>query len=188
MSGELRYDFDHEIARVLYRREEIDARIKTLAREIAAAYHDAASGVTLVPVLSGSIIFLADLIRELPLKMKIAVVHVSTYPGPSTTPQPSRTLLELAGDVTGRHVLIIDDILDTGRTLGRVQGMVREKGAASVRTAVLLRKPGKAAPEIRVDFVGFDVDDLFVVGYGLDFNDHYRNYPHIGVLREELMP
>ena len=178
----------NDIARILIHREQIQARNRALAAEIAATYDGEAIGLTLVPILSGSIIFLADLIRELPLKMKLALVQVSTYPGAATTPGTPRTVLELSGEVAGRHVLVVDDILDSGRTLRRVQALVRERGARSIRSAVLLRKPTMAPPDVPVEFVGFDIEDLFVVGYGLDYNDHYRNYPHVGVLHAELMP
>jgi hypoxanthine phosphoribosyltransferase len=177
-----------DIAQILIRREDIQARVKAMAAEIVAGYGSNGHELTLVPILSGSIIFLADLIRELPVRMKIALVQVSAYPGPSVTAQEPKTLMHLAGDVRGRHVLVIDDILDSGRTLRLVRSMVAERGPASLRCAVLLRKPAKAPTDLPVDFVGFDVDDLFVVGYGLDYNDLYRNYPHIGVLRRELMP
>ncbi len=177
-----------DIARILIHRDQIDARVKALAAEIATVYNADRSALTLVPILSGSIIFLADLIRQLPLKMKIALVQVSTYPGASTSPQTPKTVLALTGDVNGRHVLVVDDILDSGRTLRQVQAMVRERGAKSVRTVVLLRKPAKAPADVPVDFVGFDVEDSFVVGYGLDYNDHYRNYPHVAVLVPELIP
>ena len=177
-----------DIARILIHRDQIDARVKALAAEIATVYNADRSALTLVPILSGSIIFLADLIRQLPLKMKIALVQVSTYPGASTSAQTPRTVLALTGDVKDRHVLVVDDILDSGRTLRQVQAMVREHGAKSVRTVVLLRKPAKAPADVHVDFVGFDVEDSFVVGYGLDYNDHYRNYPHVAVLVPELIP
>lgn len=177
-----------DIERILIHREQIDARIREMANEIAALYDGENAGLTLVPVLSGSIIFLADLIRNLPLKMKIALVQVSTYPGATTQPTAPRTVLELSGSVEGRNVLIVDDILDSGRTLRRVRAMLLERGARSVCAAVLLRKPDKAPADIPVDFVGFDIEDLFVVGYGLDYDDHYRNYPHVGVLHPELMP
>jgi len=179
---------DADIAEILLRQEQIQARVRALAGEIAAVYDGDARGLTLVPILSGSIIFLADLIRELPLKMKIALVHVSTYPGTATSAQEPHTLVERVGDVRGRNVLILDDILDSGRTLRQVQAMVAARRPASQRTVVLLRKVRKAPRDVPVDFVGFDIDDLFVVGYGLDFGDHYRNFPHIGILRAELMP
>lgn len=179
---------ESDIARILLEREQIRRRVRALATEIAAAYDGDQRGLTLVPILSGSIIFLADLIRELPLKMKIALVQVSAYPGPSVRPHEPRTVLQLEGDVRGRNVLLVDDILDSGRTLRRVQALVAERAPSSLRTVVLLRKRGRAPADVPVDFVGFDIDDLFVVGYGLDFDDHYRNLPHIGVLRPELMP
>lgn len=177
-----------DIDRVLYTNDRILARVRELAREIAATYDGQERGLTIVPVLSGSIIFVADLIRELPLKMKIALVQISAYPGNAVTAQEPKTVMKLTGDVSGRHVLILDDILDSGRTLRRVTQMVREYSPATVRTGVLLRKPSKAPPDVTVEFVGFDIADEFVVGYGLDFDDLYRNYPHIGVLRPELMP
>lgn len=177
-------DIDH----ILIHRDQISARNKMLAAEIAATYNGEDAGLTLVPILSGSMIFVADLIRELPFKMKIALVQISTYPGATTSPRDPRTVLELSGDVADRHVLVLDDILDSGKTLRRVQAMVREKHPRSLRCAVLLRKPAKAPPDVQVDFVGFDIEDQFVVGYGLDYNDHYRNYPHVGVLRPGLIP
>jgi hypoxanthine phosphoribosyltransferase len=179
---------DADVARVLFRREEIHVRVKALAAEVAACYAGSEAGLTIVPILSGSIVFLADLIRELPVRMKIAMVHVSTYPGERVLAGEPRTVAEIVGEVSGRHVLVVDDIFDTGRTLRKVHAMISERQPASLRTAVLLRKRDKAPRDIRVDFVGFDIDDLFVVGYGLDYGDYYRNFPHIGVLRPELMP
>jgi hypoxanthine phosphoribosyltransferase len=177
-----------DIARILIDRERIHQRVREMADDIARIYNGDEAELTLVPILSGSIIFLADLMRHLPLKMKIALIQVSTYPGKSTSPRTPKTVLELTGDVSGRNVLVVDDILDSGRTLRRVQDMLLERGAQSVRSAVLLRKPEKAPADVPVDFVGFDIEDLFVVGYGLDYDDHYRNYPHVGVLHDELMP
>ena len=183
-----REPMEADIARVLLHRDQIEARNRALAAEIAAVYNGDDAGLTLVPILSGSIIFLADLIRHLPLKMKLALVQVSTYPGTATSPRKPRTVLALSGEVTDRHVLVVDDILDSGRTLRQVHAMIRQRRPRSLRTAVLLRKPSKAPADVPVDFVGFDIDDLFVVGYGLDYNDHYRNYPHVAVLHPELMP
>ncbi len=176
-------DIDH----VLFSREDIARRVSEMASDIARTYHDEEDvGLTLVTILSGSLIFLADLIRELPMRMKIGLITVSSYPGKSTSSQGARVLQELNTDVTGRHVLVVDDILDTGNTLRYVCGQLREAEPASIRTCVLLRKPSKAPPDVQADFVGFDIDDVFVVGYGLDYDDHYRNFPHIGVLHERV--
>lgn len=177
-----------DIGRILLHHDQISERVRQMAAEIAEVYDQRKPSLTLVPVLSGSIIFLADLIRELPLKMKIALVQISAYPGRSVEAGDPQTVIELTGEVRGRDVLIVDDILDSGRTMRRVRAMISEREPASLRAAVLLRKPSKTPPDVQADFVGFDIDDLFVVGYGLDFDDHYRNYPHIGVLRPELMP
>lgn len=179
---------ESDLSQVLFTAEEIRARVKQLAGEITAAYAEADSSLTLLPVLAGSMIFTADLIRELPVKMKIALVQLSAYPGKATTAGETQIRMDITGEIAGRHVLIVDDILDSGNTIRRVRQLVEERQPASVRTVVLLRKPGKAPPDVGVDFVGFDVADRFVVGYGLDFDDLYRNLSCIGVLRPELMP
>ncbi len=179
---------ESDIDRILIHADRIHDRIRAMAEEIAQTYTGQDARLTIVPVLSGSIIFLADLIRQLPVKMKIALVQLSTYPGTATTAGDPQVRLELSGDVKDRHVLIVDDILDSGRTLSRVREMILRHQPRSLRSAVLLRKPDKAPPDVKVDFVGFDIEDLFVVGYGLDFDDHYRNYPHVALLQPDLMP
>ncbi len=178
---------ERDIERILLHHDQIAERVRQLGAQVAAAYDGREPSLTIVPILSGSIIFLADLIRELPLKMKIALVQVSAYPGRTIEATEPQTVIELTGDIRGRDVLIVDDILDSGRTLRKVRAMLAEREPASIRIAVLLRKPNKAPPDVQADFVGFDIEDKFVVGYGLDFDDHYRNYPHIGVLRPELI-
>jgi hypoxanthine phosphoribosyltransferase len=179
----MRLDLD----RILISRERIAQRVRELARSIEQTYlntHD--DGLTFVTILSGSLIFLADLIRELPLRMKIGLVTVSSYRGTATQPGELKLLSDFNVDVRGRHVLLIDDILDTGGTLRMVRHHLADAGAKSIRTCVLLRKPSKAPADVAADFVGFDIEDAFVVGYGLDYNDHYRNLPDIGVLKREL--
>jgi len=179
----MRLDLDH----ILISRERIAQRVRELARGIEQAYLNTGDdGLTFVTILSGSLIFLADLIRELPLRMKIGLVTVSSYRGATTQSGGSKLLSDLNVDVRGRHVLLIDDILDTGGTLRTVRERIAQAGAKSIRVCVLLRKPSKAPPDVTADFVGFDIEDAFVVGYGLDYNDHYRNLPDIGVLRREL--
>lgn len=176
-----------DIESILISREQIARRIHAMAEEISRTYGDEPDGgLTVVTILSGSIIFLADLMRQLPYRMKLGLITVSSYRGATTQSQGSRVLAEMNTDVAGRHVLIIDDILDTGGTLRMVRQRLASANPRSIRTCVLLRKPSKAPPDVPADFVGFDVDDVFVVGYGLDYNDLYRNLPDIGVLRKDL--
>lgn len=176
-----------DIDRILFTSDRIAERVHELADEITAQYGDnAAEGLTLVTILSGSLIFLADLMRQLPIRMKIGLITVSSYPGAATKPQGVSVLSQLNTNIRDRHVLIVDDILDTGNTLRTVSQELERLAPRSLRTCVFLRKPSKAPKDVRADFVGFDIDDVFVVGYGLDYNDHYRNYPHIGVLRPDL--
>ena len=177
---------DRDIDRILITDREIAARNRELAAEIAACYPDEDTGLVLVPILSGSIIFLADLIRLMPIKMKLGLITVSSYIGRTTESGELRIAQDLREDVRDQHVLVIDDILDTGRTLRFVQQKIREKHPRTLRTAVLLRKPAKAPPDVVADFVGFEIADEFVVGHGLDYNGHYRNFPHIAVLKPEM--
>jgi hypoxanthine phosphoribosyltransferase len=166
--------------KVLISADAIRQRIDEVATQITAVYHG--EPVTVVGVLTGCLIFVADLIRRLDLPVRIAFIQASSYRGTATTAGELRVSSELLPDLRGRHVLLVDDILDTGRTLARVVGQLRECGAASVRTAVLLRKVGRQEVPFEPDFIGFAIPDEFVIGYGLDFNDEYRHLPHIGVL------
>lgn len=175
-----------DLARILFPRERIQERVREMAAEISTVYGEDSQGLIIVPVLSGSIIFLADLIRCLPFMMKIGLMTISRYRGATTTGGEARLIQDLNVDIRQRHVLVVDDILDTGNTLRIVQDQLRGRQPASLRTCVLLRKPAKAPKDFPVEFVGFDIEDAFVVGYGLDYNDLYRNWPDIGVLRPEL--
>lgn len=176
---------EHDIDRILITDRELARRVEDMAGAIGACYPEPDPGLVLVPILSGSIIFLADLIRHLPMKMKLSLITVSSYAGATTESAEPELVMDLTTDIKGRHVLIIDDILDTGKTLRFVRRRMMERKPASVRTAVLLRKPDKAPNDVTADFVGFEIADEFVVGYGLDYDGHYRNFPHIAVLRPE---
>lgn len=173
-----------DIDRVLIGRDRIAQRVDELARELAAVYQLAGDGIVIVPVLAGALIFVADLIRRLPLKAQIRVLLAGSYSG--TCGSEPRIMYGPGEQVRGRHVLIVDDILDSGRTMQAVVAELARHEPASLRSCVLLRKPGKAPAGIGADFVGFDIEDVFVVGYGLDFNSYYRNWPDIVVLRPEL--
>jgi hypoxanthine phosphoribosyltransferase len=170
--------------RVLLTTEQIQARLTELARAIEPEYRD--RPLTIVGVLTGSLMFLADLVRRLDVPLRIALIQASSYRGKATTPGELHLGSEVLSDVRGRHVLLLDDILDTGQTLAHLLRHLREQGALSVKVGVLLRKEGRQVHAVAVDYVGFDIPNEFVVGYGLDFNDEYRQLPYIAVLPREM--
>ena len=165
---------------ILLSAERIQQRVAELARQIAADYQG--RPVTIVGVLTGCLMFLADLVRRIDLPLRIGLIQASSYRGVSTTPGPLHIGPELRPDVRDRHVLLLDDILDTGQTLAYLVEHLKGLGAVSVRSAVLLRKTGRQSISIEPDYCGFDIPDVFVVGYGLDFNDEHRHLPYIAVL------
>lgn len=169
---------------ILLPAERIRQRVAELAAAVAADYRERRP-LTIVGVLTGSLMFLADLVRHLDLPLRIGLIQASSYRGAATTPAELHVQPELLPDLRGRHVLLIDDILDTGRTLASLVEHLQGRGPASVRTAVLLRKRGRQTVAFAPDYCGFDIPNAFVVGYGLDFNDEYRNLPFLGVLPAE---
>jgi hypoxanthine phosphoribosyltransferase len=179
-----------DIERVLLSREAIAGRVRELAARITADHTPPAlaeGGVTIVPIMTGAMIFCGDLIRQIPIAMKIGLITVSSYPGSSTQSKGSQLMGRQLPEVRGHHVVLVDDILDSGGTIRLVVPMLRDLGAASVKTCVLLRKDRPAAKQVNVDYVGFDIPDEFVVGYGLDYNDYYRNLPEIVTLKQDAI-
>jgi hypoxanthine phosphoribosyltransferase len=168
--------------RVILTEDEIRESVGRLARQVAAQYDS--QPVTLVAVLTGSLVLLADLIRRLDLPLRVGLVQSRSYRGLATQPGVLEINDAMLPDLAGRHVLLVDDIFDTGRTLDYLVGRVEELGAASVRSAVLLLKRGRQQVSYRPDYVGFEIPDAFVVGYGLDYNDLYRNLPFVAALDE----
>lgn len=167
---------------ILIPAEAIRQRVDELGREIAAAYPNH-EPVTVLGVLTGCLIFLSDLIRRLDLPLRIALIQASSYRGPATTAGPLQLRTDTLPDLSGRHVLLVDDILDTGQTLSKLVTHIRTLEPESLRVAVLLRKLGRQTVPFEPDFYGFEIPDAFVVGYGLDFNDEYRHLPHIAILK-----
>ncbi len=178
-----------DIERVLIPQTELARRVRELAAQITAdhASADKDGGITLVPILTGAMIFCADLMRNIPIAMKLGLMGVSSYPGRSVRSQGPELLASQLGEIRGRHVVVVDDILDSGGTLATVLPVVRELGAASVKSCVLLRKDRPTAKAMHVDYVGFEIPDVFVVGYGLDYNNFYRNLPEVVTLRASAM-
>ena len=174
-----------DIARVLYHESTILSRLDEMAHRITEDY--ASKEVTVVSILNGSIIFMADLLRRIPLPLQLDSWSVSSYHGTKSRGQIHFRQSQIA-DVRGRHVLLLDDILDIGLTLQAIkEKLVAESGAASIKSCVLLRKNVQRGVEVEADYVGFDIPNEFVVGYGLDYNERYRNLPFIGVLKEDAI-
>ena len=170
------------VDRVLLDAQTIDRRVRELAAEVVAAVDEGAE-LTIVPILTGAMIFAADLIRDIHRPVRINLVTVSSYPGTSLRSRGAEVLQQQLADVKGRDVLLVDDILDSGGTLAATVPVLQDAGANSVRTCVLLHKQLPDPPKLRADYVGFEIPDAFVVGYGLDYDNLYRNLPYIAVLK-----
>ena len=168
--------------RTLISESAIRDRVQELGRQIGEDYRD--RPLTIVAVLTGSVVFLADLTRQLAIPHRIGVLQASSYRG-ATAPGALRVNLEVVPDLEGRHVLLLDDILDTGQTLATLVEQVKQLGPLSVRTVVLLRKLGRQSTPLEPDYCGFVIPDVFVVGYGLDYRDEYRHMPYLAGLDPE---
>lgn len=173
---------EHEAPSVLFSEATIQARVADLAREVSADYLDAGAGeVLLVGVLRGAFIFLADLSRRMTIPRRVDFVACSTY-GAGTEAGAVKVVGDLRCDVRGAHVLVVEDIVDTGRTLAAVQGLLAARGPASLRTCAFVRKPSRVEVPVAIDYLGFDIPDVWAVGYGLDWADRYRALPYLGAL------
>jgi len=174
-----------DIERVLFDGPAIHKRLDEIATQITADYSD--RDLTVIAILTGTLIFMSDLLRRIPLPLKLDCLSVASYHGKTQT-SGEVIFKELSvPDVAGQDVLILDDILDTGRTLEAVLKEMQTARPRSIRVCVLLSKRKQRARNVDVDYIGFEIDDEFVVGYGLDFMERYRNLPYIGVLKKELL-
>lgn len=175
---------DH-LERVLVSEPELNARVDALAADITQTYEDV-DELTVISIINGAIPFTADLIRRIPLPLRMDCMRVSSYRD-STSPVSRPNIIDtLRLDIRQRHVILIDDILDTGRTFSHVVEVLRTMNPESLRLCVLLEKKGRRETSIKADYVGFQIPDEFVVGYGLDFAERYRNLNCIGILRPEF--
>jgi hypoxanthine phosphoribosyltransferase len=173
-----------DIERVLFDGPAIHKRLNEMAAQITADYSD--RELTVIAILAGSLMFMSDLLRRIPLPLKLDCLSVVSYHGKTQT--SGDVVFKLAvPDVGGRDVLILDDILDTGYTLAAVRKKLETAKPRSIRICVLLSKRKRGARNVDADYIGFEIDDEFVVGYGLDFMERYRNLPYVGVLRKELL-
>ena len=173
-------DVEGDLSEVLLSQEEIHEKIAVMARQIEADY--AGEKVLLVGVLRGAVMVMADLARELALPIEMDWMAVSSYGAGTQSSGVVRILKDLDSDLQGRKVLIVEDIIDSGLTLSWLLGNLRSRGAESVEICTLLRKPEAAKVEVKVRYVGFDIPNAFVVGYGLDYAEKYRNLRGVAVL------
>lgn len=174
-----------DLDRVLFDEAAIHRRLDELAARISQDYRD--RELTVVAILNGSVILVADLLRRIPLPLKLDFLSVASYQG-GIKPAGELVFRQVAlPDIAGRHVLVLDDILDSGATLASIREKLETAGPLSVRICVLLEKKKTRIREVEPDYVGFEIADEFVVGYGLDYMERYRNLPCIGVLRKDLI-
>ena len=173
-----------DLESVLFTDVEIKRRVKSLGRELKEVYGD--GEFTIIAIINGAVLFTADLMREIDNPVRLDCIRISSYGQKTKSVGTPQIVHSLTLDIAKRHVLLIDDILDTGKTIALVSGLVKKLNPASLRVCVLLDKKGRREVPFEADFVGFKIPDKFVVGYGLDFAERYRNLPCIGVLKPEL--
>lgn len=173
-----------DVERVLYTPQQIAARVAELGQQIAHDYEGREPH--LVTIVKGSIPFLADLIRAIDLPLSLDLLGVASYGAGTTSSGEVRLTKDLDESIEGRHVLVVEDIIDTGLTLAYVLRNLRQRAPASVRVVTFLDKPAGRGTPIPIDYVGFTIPDAFVIGYGLDWNQRYRNLPYVGVLKRDV--
>jgi len=177
-------DLTGDVASVLITEEEIRTRVADLGRRISEDYEG--KELTLVSVLKGSLPFMADLMRAITIPVAIDLMEVSSYGTATESSGLVRILKDLSSSIDGREVLIVEDIIDTGLTLNYLVRYLRGKNPRSLRICTLVDKPARRLVDIPIDYRGFEIPDQFVIGYGLDYGEYYRNLPFIGVLKPEV--
>ena len=180
------YNIDQDVERVLVSQEEIGKICDRLAAQISEEYANSGRELVFVTVLKGSVFFAADLIRRVKLPCMMEFMKVSSYGAETHSSGFIQVHLDLKRDIEGADVIIIEDIVDSGRTLEKLSGLLANRGAHSVRCCTLLDKPERRQVDFNADYVGQSIPDAFVVGYGLDYDEKYRNLPYIGELKRSV--
>ena len=177
----------HEnIDRILFTEDEIKQRVAEIGAGITQDYKDDPDGVILISVLRGAAIFMADLARQIQLPCEMDYMAVSSYGNGVKSSGVVRILKDLSSQIEGRNVVIAEDVLDSGLTLSYIKELLESRGPRSIRIATLLDKPSRRKVDLQADYIGFSVPDKFVIGYGLDYDEKYRNLPYIGILKPEV--
>ena len=174
---------DPKIGEILVQPDELKQRVRTLGEQVSAAYAD--RDLLLVGVLKGALMFIVDLARAIELPVTLDFMAVASYGASTETSGIVRILKDLDSSIEGKHVLVVEDIIDSGLTLTYILETLRNRNPASLRVCSLLNKPDRRRVDVPIDYVCFNIPDEFVVGYGLDFNQIYRNLPFVGVLKPE---
>ena len=176
----------NDIAKILYSEEQLQQRVREMGAEIARDYEG--KNPIMVCILKGSIMFYADLLRSMPIPVTLDFMAVSSYGNKTKSSGEVEIRKDLSGSIENKHVIIVEDIVDSGFTLSYLTRMLASRGAASIKLCTLLDKPSRRAEGITLksDYCGFEIPDEFVVGYGLDYSEKYRNLPYIGVLKPEV--
>lgn len=175
---------ENDIQEILFSREELDRRVSEIAEQINRDYAD--KEILLISVLRGSFIFMADLARKITRPCRIDFMSVSSYGKGTSSSGQVQITKDLSEDISGLHVIVIEDILDSGNTLSYLLRILEQRHPASIRLCTLLDKPDRRKVEVTVHYSGFTIPDAFVVGYGLDYAERYRNLPYIGILKPEV--
>lgn len=173
-----------DIERILITEEEIAEKVKKLANEIKCEYEG--KNPLILCILKGSLIFTADLVRALDFPCQLDFMQVSSYGSGAVTTGELNIKQDLSTDIKDRDVIVVEDILDTGVTLSKLIPILMGRGARTVSLCVLLNKPERRTVEVKADYIGFDIENEFVVGYGLDYAEKYRNLPYVGILKREV--
>lgn len=177
---------DNIYKEILVSEEELNERLEELAKDIMKSYEGEKEELVVIGILRGAVIFMSNLITKLDMELTIDFMAVSSYGSSSVSSGVVRILKDLEEEITGKNILIVEDIIDTGLTLSYLTDNLKKRGAKSVKIATLLDKPDRRKVDVNVDFVGFKIPDEFVVGYGLDYNQKYRNLPFVAALKEEV--
>ncbi|WP_069650623.1 hypoxanthine phosphoribosyltransferase [Caloranaerobacter ferrireducens] len=173
-----------DIRQILIETDELQKRIKELGQEITKDYKD--KDLVVICVLKGAVMFMSDLCKNIDLPLNMDFMAVSSYGSSTQSSGVVRILKDLDSSIEGKDVLIVEDIIDTGLTLSYLVENLKSRGPRSVKICTLLDKPERRKAKVKVDYIGFTIPDEFVVGYGLDFNEKYRNLPYVCVLKEEV--
>ena len=176
---------EKDVKEILLTEEQIKERVRELGKQITEEYKDT-NGLVVIGILKGSSIFFADLIREIKVPMEIDFMAVSSYQDASVTSGEVKIIKDTTISIVKKNVLFVEDIIDTGFTMAKVKEIFMERGANSVKLCALTSKPERRKIHINIDYLGFEIPNEFIIGYGLDYAEKYRNLPYIGVLKEEV--